>query len=84
MQRKNFLEFWKEFGGICGTRQSNNYEITMKGFIMYKIFILGFIALVFLLNLPNIIIGFFTNPLQAIAGFIVCWIMVSSIVNDKG
>lgn len=51
---------------------------------MYKIFILGLIALGLLLNLPNIIIGFFTNPLQAIAAFIVIWIMISSIVNDKG
>ena len=51
---------------------------------MYKIFILGLIALALLLNLPNIIVGFFTNPLQAIAALIVIWIMVRSIVKDKG
>lgn len=50
---------------------------------MYKIFILGLIALALLWHLPNIIIGFFTNPLQAIAGFIVIWIMVSSIVEGE-
>ena len=51
---------------------------------MYKIFILGLIALALLWHLPNIIIGFFTNPLQVIAGLIVIWIMVTSIVKGKG
>lgn len=51
---------------------------------MYKIFILGLIALALLWHLPNIIIGIFTSPLQAIAGLIVIWIMISSIINDKG
>lgn len=51
---------------------------------MYKIFILGLIALTLLWHLPNIIIGFFTSPLQVIAGFIVIWIMVRSIVKGKG
>ena len=51
---------------------------------MYKIFILGLIALALLWHLPNIIVGIFTNPLQAIAGLIVIWIMVRSIVKDKG
>ena len=51
---------------------------------MYKIFILCLIALALLWHLPNIIIGFFTNPLQAIVGLIVIWIMIRSIVEDKG
>lgn len=48
-----------------------------------KVLILGWMVLALLWHLPNIIIGFFTSPLQAIAGFIVIWIMISSIVNDK-
>ena len=51
---------------------------------MYKIFILGLIALALLWHLPNIIIGLFTSPLQAIVGFIVIGIMVRSIVKEKG
>lgn len=50
---------------------------------MYKIFILGWMVLALLWHLPNIIIGFFTNPLQAIAGFIVIWIMISSVIHSK-
>lgn len=50
---------------------------------MYKIFILGLIALALLWHLPNIIIGFFTSPLQAIAGLIVIGIMISSVINSK-
>ena len=57
--------------------------ITMKGFIMYKIFILGLFALALLWHLPNIIVGLFTHPLQSIAGLIVIWIMVSSVINSK-
>lgn len=48
-----------------------------------KVLILGWMVLALLWHLPNIIIGLFTSPLQAIAGFIVIGIMVSSIVNDK-
>lgn len=48
-----------------------------------KVLILGWMVLALLWHLPNIIIGLFTSPLQAIAGFIVIWIMISSIVNDK-
>lgn len=48
-----------------------------------KVLILGWMVLALLWHLPNIIIGIFTSPLQAIAGFIVIWIMISSIVNDK-
>lgn len=51
---------------------------------MYKIFILGIIVLALLWHLPNIIIGLFTSPLQVIAGFVVIWIMVKSIVKGKG
>ena len=50
---------------------------------MYKIFILGLMFLALLWHLPNIIIGFFTSPLQAIAGLIVIWIMISSVINSK-
>lgn len=50
---------------------------------MYKIFILGWMVLALLWHLPNIIIGIFTNPLQAIAGFIVIGIMISSVINSK-
>lgn len=81
MQKKNFLGYWKEFGGICGTK---GQSLLSKGFIMYKIFILGLIALTLLWHLPNIIIGLFTSPLQVIAGFIVIGIMVRSIVKGKG
>ena len=48
-----------------------------------KVFVLGCIFLALLWHLPNIIIGLFTNPLQAIAGFIVIWIMVRSIIDSK-
>lgn len=48
-----------------------------------KVLILGWMVLALLWHLPNIIIGLFTSPLQAIAGFIVIGIMISSIVNDK-
>lgn len=48
-----------------------------------KVFILGVLALYFLVNLPFIIVGFFTHPLQSIAGLIVCGLMVGSIVKDK-
>lgn len=49
-----------------------------------KVLILGWMVLALLWHLPNIIIGIFTNPLEAIAGFTVIWIMIRSIVNDKG
>ena len=49
-----------------------------------KVLILGWMVLALLWHLPNIIVGIFTNPLQAIAGLIVIWIMVRSIVKDKG
>lgn len=48
-----------------------------------KVFVLGCIFLALLWHLPNIIIGLFTNPLQVIAGFIVIWIMVRSIIDSK-
>ena len=53
-----------------------------KGFIM-KVLILGWMVLALLWHLPNIIVGLFTNPLQAIAGLIVIWIMISSVINSK-
>ena len=31
MRRRSFSGYWGELGGICGTRQRNNNEITMKG-----------------------------------------------------
>lgn len=48
-----------------------------------KVLILGWMVLALLWHLPNIIIGFFTSPLQAIAGLIVIGIMVKSIVKGK-
>ena len=48
-----------------------------------KVLILGWMVLGLLWHLPNIIIGLFTSPLQAIAGLIVIWIMISSIINSK-
>lgn len=48
-----------------------------------KIFILGCMVLGLLWHLPNIIVGIFTNPLQAIAGLIVIGIMISSVINSK-
>ena len=48
-----------------------------------KVLILGWMFLALLWHLPNIIIGFFTNPLQAIAGLIVIGIMISSVINSK-
>ena len=48
-----------------------------------KAFALGCIFLALLWHLPNIIIGLFTSPLQAIAGLIVIWIMISSVINSK-
>ena len=48
-----------------------------------KVLILGRMVLALLWHLPNIIIGIFTSPLQAIAGFIVIWIMISSVINSK-
>lgn len=48
-----------------------------------KVLILGWMVLALLWHLPNIIIGLFTSPLQAIAGFIVIGIMVKSIVKGK-
>ena len=48
-----------------------------------KVSFLVCIFLGLLWHLPNIIIGLFTNPLQVIAGFIVIWIMVRSIINSE-
>ena len=48
-----------------------------------KVLILGWMVLALLWHLPNIIIGLFTNPLQAIAGLIVIWIMISSVIHSK-
>ena len=48
-----------------------------------KVLILGWMVLALLWHLPNIIIGFFTNPLQVIAGLIVIGIMISSVINSK-
>ena len=48
-----------------------------------KVLILGLIVLCLLWHLPNIIIGLFTSPLQAIAGLIVIGIMISSVINSK-
>ena len=48
-----------------------------------KVFALGCIFLALLWHLPNIIIGLFTSPLQAIAGLIVIGIMISSVINSK-
>lgn len=48
-----------------------------------KVLILGWMVLALLWHLPNIIVGIFTSPLQAIAGLIVIWIMISSIINSK-
>ena len=79
MQRRNFLGYWREFGMICGTK---GQLLLLKGFIM-KVLILGWMVLALLWHLPNIIIGLFTSPLQAIAGLIVIWIMVSSVIHSK-
>ena len=48
-----------------------------------KVLILGWMFLGLLWHLPNIIVGLFTHPLQSIAGLIVIWIMVSSVINSK-
>ena len=48
-----------------------------------KVLILGWMVLALLWHLPNIIIGFFTNPLQVIAGLIVIGIMISSVINSN-
>lgn len=50
---------------------------------MYKVFVLGWMILALLWNLPNIIIGIFTNPLQAIMALALIWIMIRSIINWK-
>ena len=46
-----------------------------------KVLILGWMFLALLWHLPNIIIGLFTSPLQAIAGLIVIGIMISSVIH---
>lgn len=46
-----------------------------------KVLILGWMVLALLWHLPNIIIGLFTNPLQAIIALALIWIMVRSIVK---
>ena len=48
-----------------------------------KIFILGWVVLALLWHLPNIIVGFFTSPLQAIAGLVVIGLMVESVMKGK-
>lgn len=48
-----------------------------------KIFILGWIVLALLWHLPNIIVGLFTSPLQAIAGLIVIGLMVNGVLHSK-
>ena len=48
-----------------------------------KVLILGWMVLALLWHLPNIIIGLFTSPLQAIAGLIMIGIMISSVINSK-
>lgn len=48
---------------------------------MYKIFILGGMILALLWHLPNIIIGLFTNPLQAIMALVLIWAMIRGIIK---
>lgn len=48
-----------------------------------KVLILGWMVLALLWHLPNIIVGIFTSPLQAIAGLVVIGIMISSVINSK-
>ena len=46
-----------------------------------KVLILGWMVLALLWHLPNIIIGLFTNPLQAIMALALIWVMIRSIVK---
>lgn len=48
-----------------------------------KIFILGWIVLALLWHLPNIIVGLFTSPVQAIVGLVVIGLMVNGILYSK-